>query len=156
MARNTGEEPRAGTPIDDYITGPFTKNIDDYLDWLEGKIGPFDEIASRQGPRRLAGLAVSLYKPKYQVSPERRAARGVRNTGEEPRGGKTIDDYITGRFTEMIDDYLDWLEDQLEGKIGTFDEIASRQGPRRLAGLAITLHRKYPGLAKRRAARAGK
>jgi hypothetical protein len=41
--------------------------------WLEGQIGPFAEIA----PRRLAGLAVRLYK-KYQVSPERRAARAGR------------------------------------------------------------------------------
>jgi hypothetical protein len=133
--KGTGEEPRGGKKtIADYLTGPFTKNIDDYLVWLEGQIGPFAEIA----PRRLAGLAVRLYK-KYQVSPERRAARGLaavaRNTGEEPRGGKkTIADYLAGPFTEKLDDYLVWLE----GQIGPFAEIA----PRRLAGLAITLWRR--------------
>jgi hypothetical protein len=77
----------------------------------------------------------------------------VRNTGEEPRGGKkTIADYITGPFTEMIDDYLVWLEDKLTEAGLSF----AKMDRHRLAGLAITLHRKYPGLSKRRAARAGK
>ena len=70
-ARRTGEVARGGKKtIADYITRPFTKNIDDYLVWLEGKIGPFAEIA----PRRMAGLAITLYR-WYQKSPERHAAR---------------------------------------------------------------------------------
>jgi hypothetical protein len=69
--KRTGEEARGGKKtIADYLTKPFTKTIDDYLVWLEGQIGPFAEIA----PRRLAGLAITLYR-WYQVSPERRAAR---------------------------------------------------------------------------------
>jgi hypothetical protein len=136
VVRNTGEEPRGGKKtIADYLTGPFTPTIDDYLVWLEGQIGPFAD----HDPRRLAGLAMRLYK-KYQVSPERRAARGevavARNTGEEPRGGKkTIADYLTGPFTKKLDDYLVWLE----GQIGPFAD----HDPRRLAGLAITLYSKY-------------
>jgi len=72
--KGTGEETPGGKKtIADYRTRPFTKNIDEYLVWLEGQIGSFAEIA----PRRLAGLAIRLYK-KYQVSPERRAARAGR------------------------------------------------------------------------------
>ena len=131
MVRNTGEEPRGRKKtIADYITGPFTKTIDDYLVWLEVRIGPFADY----DPRRLAGLAMRLYK-KYQVSPERRAARGLRNTGEEPRGPKkTIADYLTEPFTEKLDEYLVWLE----GQIGSF----AKYDRRRLAGLAITLYSK--------------
>jgi hypothetical protein len=135
VVRNTGEEPRGDKKtIADYLAGPFTENIDDYLVWLEGQIGPF----AGHDRRRLAALAVRLYK-KYQVSPERRAARGlaavVRNTGEEPRGDKkTIADYLAGPFTEKLDDYLVWLE----GQIGPF----AGHDRRRLAGLAITLWRR--------------
>jgi hypothetical protein len=56
----------------DYLAGPFTETINDYLEWLENLTGPFD----RMPPRRLAGLAITLYKT-YQISDERRAARGL-------------------------------------------------------------------------------
>jgi len=65
--KRTGGEPAAR-----YLTRTFTQTIDDYLVWLEGQIGPFAGIA----PRQLAGLSISLYR-QFQISPERRAARGL-------------------------------------------------------------------------------
>jgi post-segregation antitoxin (ccd killing protein) len=71
--KRTGEETQGGKKtIADYVAQPFTENIDDYLVWLERQTGPFAEIA----PRRLAGLAITLYR-FYQRSDERRAARGL-------------------------------------------------------------------------------
>lgn len=52
--------------------GPFTQNIQEYLVWLEKRTGDFSDM----DPNRLAGLAITMYR-QYQVSPERRAARGV-------------------------------------------------------------------------------
>lgn len=56
----------------DKIAEPFTENIDEYLAWLQHRIGSFADV----DPWWLAGKSVELYR-WYQRSPEHREAHNL-------------------------------------------------------------------------------
>lgn len=58
----------------DPLTAPFTKTIEEYLVWLQKALEAGGQNWSKLPRERLAGLAITMYG-RYQVSPERRAAR---------------------------------------------------------------------------------
>ena len=71
-ARQATPKTKAERKTKDPLTAPFTKTIEEYLEWFEATLTTGGLDFTKIPRKRLAGLAITMYG-RFQVSPEHRA-----------------------------------------------------------------------------------